>query len=531
MQGTTAPARRHRPLVWLQALALALVFATAWAQNRTVTVPLLTDPGTMNPITTASTAEVIMERVLFDGLTILNPSTFAPEPHLAESWEASDDGLTWTFHLREDVAWHDGVPFTAEDVKFTLDAVLDPATGSSKRSNFLIINEVVVVDPYTVEMRMNAPWAALPAFFGTRLLIAPKHLLDGQNLQETTEFNRFRPIGTGPFRMVRNEVANYIELEANPDYFRGAPHVDRLFFKIVPDSNARLAQLRTGELDFVLLDYPQAPSLRNVPGIRIESDYRSLWYALHLNTKFEFFQDRTVRQAVSYALDRDLLIDAVLQGYGSPGTGPIIPALAPYYTDDVRTYPYDPERARTMLEDAGWVDRDGDGVREKDGRPLSFELSVIQGNATVERASAIIQQNLRDIGMDARMRAYEFSAFITEVRDAREGPNMSNAFFVWMTPVPEPDGIYAYFHSSNAITGSNFTVYENEEVDRLLEIGRTATDQGDRVAAYHEIQRIMAEDLPRIFIAFPEELYAVRDRVQGFYVTDPWSWSFEWRVE
>lgn len=521
---------------WLKFSLLATValvgvlLTSASAQNKTLTVPILTDPGTMNPIMMSSTAEVIMGRLIFDGLTILDPHTFEPLPHLAKGWDVSDDGLVWTFHLHDNILWHDGVQFTSEDVKFTFETTLDPEVGAPARANFLLVESVDAPDPLTAVITLSSPWAAMPTFLANRIQMAPKHLLEGQDQDRFVEYNKFNPIGTGPYRVVRNEVADYIELEGFADYFLGKPDIDRLFVKVLPDGNTQIAQLRTGELDFIQLEYPQIPAIQNVRGIRIEEGDRSLWYGLHLNNRHELFSDPVVRRAVAYALDRELIIDTVLMGYAVPANSPIIPAMDPFYNPDAEGYEYNPERALELLTEAGWTPGPN-GVLQKDGRSFTFELSVIQGNATAERASAIIHQNLKAIGLDPVMKAYEFSTFITDVRDARVGDKMSEAYFVWMTPVADPDGIYAYFHSSNGLSGSNFTVYENPVVDELLERGRITIDQDERVEIYHEIQRLIAEDVARVFIAYPKELMALRDRVGGVEVTDPWSWSHTWTVD
>lgn len=506
----------------------ALAVNAGFSQEKTITTAIIADPGTMNPITASSTAEVHLTWILFDGLTILDPQTFEPRPHVAKSWDTSSDGLTWTFHLRDDVYWHDGVKLTAADVKFTFDKMLDPSIASANGANFRLVKSVNVVDDYTVQIVLSNPWAALPTFLATRFLVAPKHLLEGKDIAHDTAFNKTMPIGTGPFKMVKNDVGNYIELAANPNYFGGTPKVDRVFLKILPDANAQIAQLRTGELDFIALEAPQIPALKNVPHIRIKSGTKSRWYAFHVNDTDPLFLDVRVRQAISYAIDRQLIIDTVLLGYGKPATGPIIPALKPYYTSDVKTYPYDPAKARALLKEAGWTDTNGDGILDKDGKPFRFEMSVIQGNSLIEQATAIIQQNLKAIGLDPYQKGYEFSSFISQVRDNRQGPTAFQSYFVWMTPEPEPDGIYAYFHSSNAITGSNFTVYRNPKVDELLDRGRQSTSRDERIQIYQEIQRILAEEVPRIFIAYPEELYAIRDNVSGIEVSDPWSYSREW---
>lgn len=491
---------------------------------KTLNASIIADPGTMNPINVASTAEMIMARILFDGLTILNPDTFFPEPHLAKDWHVADDGLTWTFYLREDVKWHDGKPFTADDVVFTFSKVLDPETGSPRRAEFSRIADIEKKSSFEVEFRLSEPWSAFPTYLANRMQIAPKHLLEGKDIKTYSAFNKFNPVGTGAFKMDIYEAANYIALSANESYFKGVPKIDRLYFRVVPDANSQIAQVLTGELDFVLLEPTYMKAVEGSPEIKIESGPKSRWYALHLNNSHELFEDVRVRQAISYAIDKQTIIDNVFLGYAAQANSPIIPALAPYYNPDAKFYPYDPEKAKQLLAEAGWTDTDGDGIVDKNGKPFRFEMAVIQGNSTCERSSIIIQQNLKDIGLDPYLKGYEFSSFIADIRDNREGPTMFECYFCWMTPEPEPDGVSAYFHSEGALTGSNFTVYRNDRVDELLEKGAKVTDISEREKIYHEVQEILAEEVARVFLVFPEEMYVVRKNVEGVKVSDPWSY-------
>lgn len=504
---------------------VACINGSILAAGKSITVPLIADPGTMNPINAASTAEVIMARVLFDGLTALHPDTFLPEPCIAESWETSDNGLVWTFYLRENVHWHDGEPLTADDVVFTFEKVLDPDTASVRRPDFLKITDIVKKSDHVVEFHLTEPWSAFPTYLANRMQIAPKHLLEGKDIKTYSAFNKFNPVGTGPFKMEIYDAANYILLTANDAYFDGAPEVDKLLFKIVPDANSQIAQLLTGELDFVLLEPTHMRAVENAPDIKIETGPKSRWWAFHLNNSHELFEDVRVRQAISHAIDKQTIIDNVFLGFATEGTGPLIPALEPYYNPDVKTYPFDPEKAKELLAEAGWKDTDGDGILDKDGKPFRFEISSIQGNSTIERSSIIIQQNLKDIGLDPYIRGYEFSSFIADVRDNREGPKMFNSYFCWMTPEPEPDGISSYFHSSAALSGSNFTVYRNARVDELLDKGGMIYDLAERTEIYHEIQEILAEEVARLFVTFPDELYAVRKNIEGVQVSNPWSYT------
>lgn len=473
----------------------------AQSSKDTAIFPIIANPSTLNPILIASTAELQVATTIHDSLVRLDPVTFEPKPQLAESWSVSEDGLVWTFTLRAGVKWHDGTEFTADDVKFTTDKMLDPAVNSARGRQFALITETRVVDPLTVEFVLASPWAALPVIIAGRWTAAPKHILENVDLATDTTYSQ-APVGVGPFKFVEWVPSDHVSLEANPDYFLGAPKIPKIVFKVLPDSNVQIVQLRNGEIDAIpFFADASISAVQGQSGLVVDQGWGSIWYAVHLNmNRANLFGDQKVRQALSYAIDRDALIQNLLQGVGQVATGPIIPAIEWAYNPNVKTYPYEPETAKQLLRDAGWAEVDGGW--EKEGTRLAFKLSSFRGNATVEQATVLVQQYFADIGVEAEIEILEFGTFVTEVRDNRTAEGYYS-FISYMTPEPEPDGNYAYFHSSNAERGSNFTAYNNPEVDQLLDAGRAESDQAARQASYFRLQEILAEDMTRIFLFYP----------------------------
>lgn len=494
------------------ALALQLELASAQAKE-SLTVPVIASPGTLNPILVASTAELQVATPMHQSLVGIDPSTFEPVPQLAESWEVAEDALSWTFHLRTDVTWHDGEPFTADDVKFTMDTMVDAEVNSTRGRQFMTITETEVVDDHTVVFHLASPWASLPVILAGRWSAGPKHILENVDIATDTSYTQ-NPIGVGPYKYVGASAGDHVQLEAYDGFYGGTPAIKQVIFKIIPDSNVQIAQLRTGELDAIPF-FPDASvqTVQGIPGIVVDRAPESIWYALHVNNnRTDLFGDKLVRQAFSYAIDKEALIQGILHGEGKIATGPIIPEIEWAYNPDVMLFPYDPDKARELLVEAGWSESDGGW--EKDGTKMEFTLTAFTGNSTVEQTAVLVQQYLADIGVKANMEVLEFSTFITDVRDNR-APDGYYSFISYMTPEPDPDGIFAYFHSSNAERGSNFTAYVNPEVDALLELGRTSTDQEERREAYFKVQEILAEDQTRIFLFYPPANLARNEKLQG----------------
>ena len=475
-----------------------------------IAIPIVADP-VFNPWHPNAFAESnVVNRVLFSGLT--KPGLeLAPAPDLAASWEVSDDGLAWTFFLREDVTWHDGEAFTADDVVYTFNEIaLNTELGANNMSYFSSLERVDAVDEYTVVFTLTKPVAALPAYLSFNTEILPKHIFEGQDPWDLISFNKEKPIGTGAFKMDGYTSGQNVRLIANPDYYDGAPKLERVEYKVLADVNTHVAQMLTGELSIFALDDQAALSrLEAARDIEIVPTYTPRFFWIALNQENDLFTDVKVRQAMLHAIDRPYIIETVLNGYGTPADAGISPAMQYYYNSDVPRYEYDPERAARLFAEAGWEDSDGDGVLDKNGTPFSFLFEVgIQGNLV--RIGQIVQQQLREAGLDARFETLEWNTMIQKNVIRRDYDMMLN----WWRYPADPD-LLPYFHSSTAGTGYNIPGYRDSKLDELLEAGSTIADPEERRGIYLELQDYMAETLPYLFLWYPMETAVRRANLEG----------------
>ena len=475
-----------------------------------IAIPIVADP-VFNPWHPNAFAESnVVNRVLFSGLT--KPGLeLAPAPDLAASWEVSDDGLAWTFFLREDVTWHDGETFTADDVVYTFNEIaLNTELGANNMSYFSSLERVDAVDEYTVVFTLTKPVAALPAYLSFNTEILPKHIFQGQDPWDLISFNKEKPIGTGAFRMDSYTSGQSVRLIANPDYYDGAPKLERVEYKVLADVNTHVAQLLTGELSIFALDDQAALSrLEAARDIEIVPAYTPRFFWIALNQENDLFTDVKVRRGMLHAIDRPYIIETVLNGYGTPADAGISPAMQYYYNSDVPRYEYDPERAARLFAEAGWEDSDGDGVLDKNGTPFSFLFEVgIQGNLV--RIGQIVQQQLREAGLDARFETLEWNTMIQKNVIRRDYDMILN----WWRYPADPD-LLPYFHSSTAGTGYNIPGYRDSGLDELLEAGSTIADPEERRGIYLELQNYMAETLPYLFLWYPMETAVRRANLEG----------------
>ena len=499
------------------------------ASAGSIAIPIVADP-IFNPWHPNAFAESnVINRVLFSGLT--KPGLeLAPAPDLAADWEVSDDGLTWTFFLREDVMWHDGEAFTAEDVAYTFnDIALNTELGANNMSYFSSLEGVDAVDNYTVVFRLTKPVAALPAYLSFNTEILPKHIFEGQDPWDLISFNKDKPVGTGAFRMDSYTSGQSVRLIANPDYYDGAPKLETVEYKVLADVNTHVAQLLSGELSiFTLDDQAALARLEEAENIEIVPTYTPRFFWLALNQENNLFTDVKVRRAMLHALDRPYIIDTVLSGYGTPADAGISPALQYYYNSDVPRYEYDTERAAQLFDEAGWKDSDGDGILDKNGTPFSFLFEVgIQGNLV--RIGQIVQQQLREAGIDARFETLEWNTMIQKNVIRRDYDMILN----WWRYPADPD-LLPYFHSSTAGTGYNIPGYRDSRLDELLEAGSTTADPEERRGIYRELQDYMAETLPYLFLWYPMETQVRRTDLEGvpegLGFGDSLHYIDEWRI-
>jgi len=429
---------------------------------------------------------------------------------LAESWDISEDGLEITFHLRRGVKWHDGHPFTAEDVLFSYRLTIDPKTPTAYAGDFLRVADARVIDPHTFRVTYEEPFAPALTSWGASIL--PRHLLEGTDITRTPLSRH--PIGTGPYRFKEWKTGQKIVLAANPDYFEGRPYIDGYIMRIIPDMATMFLELRAKGIDRMgLTPLQYTRQTENNLFRKNFNKYRYLSFSytyLGYNLENPLFRDRRVRQAISYAINKDEIVEGVLLGLGEETSGPFKPGTWPYNTD-VRRYPYDPQRARELLAQAGWRDSDGDGLLDRGGTPFVFEIITNQGNEVRAKCAEIIQRRLADIGITAKIRVIEWAAFINEFINKKR----FDATILGWSITLDPD-LYDVWHSSKTEPGGlNFVSFKNEEVDELLEKGRGTFNQEERKRYYDRIQEILAEEQPYTFLYVPDALPIISSRFRG----------------
>lgn len=468
-------------------------------------LPLINDP-ILNPVIAPDIGSIMINKVIFPGL-VRPDEQLQPTPDLALSWVASEDGLSYTFRLRPNVKWHDGEPFTAGDVKFTFDQILDIHSGSRLRSDFAAVLGVDVIDSLTVRFRLRAPFAPFLALLGYNAGILPAHAFRGRKLTDAIDFSRSRPIGTGPFRVVESSSGSAIVLERNPFYFGMEPKLHRLVFKIVPDVNVQVAQLRAGELDVILIEPANLASLEKEADVSVSEAPVVQHYYVGFNQRQARFASVLVRRALGYAVNRRAIIDGVLKGHGDAPVATIPLALGEYFADSLERLSFDRDSARALLARAGWR-AGGDGrVRNAAGELFRFELFVDKGNPTREQAALAVQNDLQELGIDVSLRMLEFAAL---VRDHLLTGKF-DATLIWWTTPPDPDQ-WAYYSSGQ---DNNHVAYRNVQADSLLTLGRATSDVVRRRALYHAFQAVARDDPPVLVLFYPRELVAMRAVVRG----------------
>jgi peptide/nickel transport system substrate-binding protein len=433
---------------------------------------------------------------------------------MAESWQFSADCLDLTWKLRPGIKWHDGRPFTAEDVLFTYQTMINPKTPTAYKEDFLAVKHAEVVDPLTFRVTYARPLAKAVQSWGMWML--PKHLLekyvaDGK-LKESPENSR--PVGTGPYRFQEWKSGEKVVLIANHDYYEGRPYLGRIVYRVIPNQGTIFLELKAKGVDLASLTAIQYTRQTEYPAFR--KAYRKYRYPSSSYTYFGFnlkdprFADRRVRQAFAHAINKQELIEGVAMGLAREATGPIRPGSWAY-TANVARYDYDPAKAKALLAEAGWKDN-GDGVlRDRDGKAFSFTIRTNQGNEERKKIAELIQQRLGAIGVKTEIQVIEWASFIKEFIKKKR---FETVVLGWGVGT-DPDQ-YGVWHSSQ--TGPdqlNQISYANPEIDRLLEEGRASCHQAERVKYYHRFQEVLAEDQPLVFLYFRDALPVVSSRVQG----------------
>jgi len=433
-------------------------------------------------------------------------------PYAAESFSVEDGGKLLKFKLREDIYWFDGVQLTADDVEFTYNLMIDPNTPTAYAANFKVVKEFRKTGKFTIEVEYEKPFAK--ALVTWAMDILPKHAMEGEDLLNT-KYSR-NPLGCGPYKLKEWVPGSQVVLEANPDFFEGRPYIDQILYRIIPDQSTQFLELKAGNLDLMTLGPLQYLYQTDGPGWDgsfNKFEFLAFGYSfLGYNMNHPFFKDVRVRRALDYAIDRREIVKGVLYGLGVAANGPYKPGTW-QYNDKVKPRPYDPEKAKSLLAEAGWTDTDGDGLLDKDGTPFAFTIITNQGNAQRIKSGVIIQQRFADIGIKVELRIVEWAAFIKEFVDK----GRFDAIILGWNILQDPD-IHGVWHSSMAVAGGlNFTRYTNPELDALLLEGRSMVQQDRRKPIYDRVQEILHEEVPYSFLYVPKSLPIVQARVQNIH--------------
>lgn len=456
-------------------------------------------PTLFNPFYSTDTSSMTIEGFIFSRMIRVDRE-FNPEGDLAKDWDVSDDGKTYTFYLHEGVKWHDGEDLTADDVVFTYNIPIHEDYDGPRAYTYKDIESVTKIDDHTVEFQLSQPSAPfLPIAMQASIL--PEHILGDVPITELGEheFNTKSPIGSGAFVFDEWADGEYIRLEAFEDYHHGRPKIDVLTYKIVPDANSLMAQLQAGDINFSGIASEHVNTAKQLAEdgiISLDSGEDNAWEYIIWNLRDPLFQDLKVRQALTHALDREAMVEAVVHGQGTVAHAPGSPANWAFNHDTVK-YEYDPEQAKELLAEAGWTEG-SDGILEKDGEKFAFTIKTSQGESR-EKIAEVAQQQYKEIGIEVDIEVMEWSAFVEDTGP----PNWNfDAQVSGMSIGSDPDPSY-FWHTSEIEAGLNYSAYSNSKVDELLDKQVVELDQDARHELIKEADAIVAEELPVTFIYYP----------------------------
>ncbi len=484
------------------------------------------EPATLNPITATDVYAGNVNDYIYETLLKRDEKTMELVPLLATSWEISEDGLVYTFHLRKGVYWHDGRPFTSKDVIFSYKRIMDPKVDALHLRNYYQdILKVVALDDYTVQFTYRNPYFKALEVCGTMPIVA-HHLF-----KEGEDFNSHpigrHPVGTGPYVFSKWETGKEIVLTRNPSYWGEKPSIEKIVFKIIPDSTVALQVLKQEGLDYMGLRPIQW--IYQTRGKRFNKHFQKLSYYvpqfsyIGWNLERPFFNDKRVRQAMTMLLDRKTILEKILFGLGTIVSGPFY-VNSPDYNKSIDPLPYDPEKARKLLDESGWIDRDGDGIREKDGIPFRFEFLISAGSKFGEQIATILQENLKEVGIQMTIRRLEWAVFIQKIQSRDFDACTLGWSLSWET---DP---YQIWHSSQIRGGSNFVGFKNDEVDKIIEEARREFNSLKRRKLYHRLHEILHEEQPYTFLFTTKALVAVHRRFENVEVYPMGLNPKEWRL-
>jgi len=495
----------------------------------------IADAENLNPLLSAETASAAVNAMIFPGLIGADPVTGATttDGGMAESWTVSDDGLVWTFKLREGIKWSDGDPVDSADFKFTYDAVASDLVETPRKTALDGIESIETPDPLTIVVKYKEVRCTAITNLGLQWL--PSHLYQADFTDiMTNTLNTAPTVSAGPLKFKDWKRDDNVTMERNADYWQGSPYMDGRIIKVVPDTAAQLTQLQNGEIDLMGLEPDQLTTAKGFDNVDLYSFKTDSYDFIGLNLAnpenpqpgkdengnlvdqepHPIFGDVNVRKAVAHSLDYKTIIDKVYLERGYQIASNVLPAVDWAFDPSLQPYQYDLDAARKLLEDAGWKDSDGDGIREKDGKKLELSLITNSGNQVREDLGALAQDQLKQVGFDIKFEAIDFGVLVEKLL----GQQYDMVIIGWagLGTDPNDDAFWKTDYDTPG-SGFNFVSYHNPQIDELLAKGLAVAGckPEDRASYYKEIQKIIHDDLPYVFVSGGISDFAIAKRWQG----------------
>lgn len=486
------------------------------------------EPDTLNRITATDAYEGRINGFVFDSLIERDNATLEFKPKMAKSWEVSDDQLTYTFHLRDDIKWHDGKPFTADDVLYTFQKIMDEKVDAPHmRVYYKDVKNIEKLDDYTVRFTYAIPYFKALEFVGG-IPIIPKHVFD-----DGRDFNSHpagrAPIGNGPYKFVKWDTGSQIVLERDENYWDKAkfPDIRRIVFRIIPDDIVAFQRLKKGDLDMDSLNPKQWVKQSKTPAFEklfAKHEYYTPAYRyVGWNLRRPYFQDRKVREALARLINREGILKNLEYGLGKLTTGPFW-IFGYEYEPSLPQIPFDPAGAKKLLDEAGWIDHDGDGIRDKDGVKFSFKFLLPSGAEFYQNLATIMKKDFAEAGIEVEIQTMEWAVFVQNLNSR----NFDAVSLAWSFGLDQDP--YQVWHSSQAEKGSNFVGFQNGEADRIMEEARQTFDKERRRELYHRLHKIIYDEQPYAFLYSGPALVARSRRFENVKVYPMGLDILEWRV-
>lgn len=493
---------------------------------------LESDIATVNPVLATSRYDRFVDNYLFTPLVTLDQN-LRPAPGLAEKWQVSPDGLEYTFHLDDNATFSDGTPVLASDVLFTLRKIADPQTGAAQvAAGFELLDpqKTRVLDPHTIVVAFKEPLAAQLLRFND-VLVLPEHVYGKGDFKN--DFNT-RAVGSGPYRLVSLEPGREIVLDRRPEFWGTKPYIQRVVFKTIVDATTAWNALKHGDIDETQISSDIWVNESHRPEMQRQIDFRR-FYTLNYNfiawnEHDPLFADKRVRRALSMCVDLPSIITNLYHGTARAMSGPFTPDQYAY-NPAVPVLPFDPLKARQLLNDAGWFDSNHDGKLDRGGKPFKFEIYVFAGSTTGLPFAQLLQEELARIGVTMVVTPLDPALMLDRVLSG----NFQSAYMSWDLD-PEPD-VYQILHSSQfPPKGQNFVYYSNPVADRLIDTGRRELDYSKRQKIYQQLHEVLAEDQPYTWTIQVSEKWALSRAIHNVKESRGWglfTWApgeFDWWI-